>query len=102
MDVHPYVTLSDSYQSFSIEIDMASCFPATRRQDVADMGAAYDGSFGVDSEDLLNVPDISFGSFQLFPDQATYGPVDPNLSGIEAVIAQGSEWIKRHARTSAA
>ncbi|KAH6918595.1 beta-mannase [Coprinopsis sp. MPI-PUGE-AT-0042] len=74
----------------------------TRRQDVADMGPAYDGSFGVDSEDLLNVPDISFGSFQLFPDQATYGPADPSLSGIEAVIAQGSDWIRRHARTSAA
>lgn len=73
----------------------------TRRQDVAEMGPAFDGSFGVDSEDLMNVPDISFGSFQLFPDQETYGPTDPSLSRYEALVDQGTQWIRRQAQVSA-
>ena len=28
----------------------------------------YNGAFGVDSQDILNAPDIDFGTFQLFPD----------------------------------
>ena len=27
----------------------------------------------MDSEDILNAPDIDFGTFQLFPDQVNYG-----------------------------
>ncbi|KAI6039068.1 hypothetical protein EDC04DRAFT_1826250 [Pisolithus marmoratus] len=52
---------------------------ATRRQQSQEVGSAYDGSYGVDSQDIMNIPDISFGSFQLFPDQDTYAPSDPSL-----------------------
>jgi mannan endo-1,4-beta-mannosidase len=36
-------------------------------------GSAYNGAFGVDSQDILNAPDIDFGTFQMFPDQFNYG-----------------------------
>ena len=36
-------------------------------------GSAYSGAFGVDSQDILNAPDIDFGTFQMFPDQFNYG-----------------------------
>jgi mannan endo-1,4-beta-mannosidase len=31
------------------------------------------GILGVDSQDILNAPNIDFGTFQLFPDQNNYG-----------------------------
>ncbi len=34
---------------------------------------AFNGVFGVDSQDILNAPHIDFGTFQLFPDQNNYG-----------------------------
>jgi mannan endo-1,4-beta-mannosidase len=37
------------------------------------LGPAYDGSHGVDSEDICNDPNIDFCNFQLFPDQDFYG-----------------------------
>lgn len=33
----------------------------------------FNGAFGVDSQDILNAPDIDFGTFQLFPDSVNYG-----------------------------
>ncbi|KAG1837622.1 glycoside hydrolase family 5 protein [Suillus subalutaceus] len=33
------------------------------------IGPTTDGSYGVDSQDILNIPNIGFGSFQVFPDQ---------------------------------
>ncbi|EEB96143.1 hypothetical protein MPER_04771, partial [Moniliophthora perniciosa FA553] len=40
----------------------------SRQADVG-VGSAFDGTHGVDSEDILSIPNIGFGSFQLFPDQ---------------------------------
>lgn len=72
--------------------------PETRRQTTDQgIGPAFDGTFGIDSEDILNIPNISFGTFQLFPDQASYGPNDPSLSSFENVVQQGSAWIQRQA-----
>ncbi|KAF7338302.1 Glycoside hydrolase family 5 protein [Mycena venus] len=68
----------------------------TRRQDDVGMGSAFDGSEGVDSEDILNIPQIGFGSFQLFPDQNSYAPDDPNLSAFNNTLQAGLDWIKRH------
>jgi mannan endo-1,4-beta-mannosidase len=34
---------------------------------------AFNGVLGVDSQDILNAPNIDFGTFQLFPDQNNYG-----------------------------
>jgi len=69
----------------------------TRRQDDQGVGPAFDGSQGVDSEDILNIPEVGFGSFQLFPDQFSYGPNDPNLPAFNNTVQIGSDWIRRHA-----
>ena len=74
---------------------------ATRRQsDVNGVGPAYDGSFGVDSEDILNSPNMDFGSVQYFPDQNNYGPTDPSLSSFDNIVAQGNAWFQQHAETA--
>ncbi|KAF9264690.1 glycoside hydrolase family 5 protein [Marasmius fiardii PR-910] len=69
----------------------------TRRQVDPGVGSAFDGSHGVDSQDILAIPDIGFSSFQLFPDQNSYGVDDPNLSPFDNVVQNGVEWIKQHA-----
>jgi mannan endo-1,4-beta-mannosidase len=61
-------------------------------------GPAFDGSFGVDAEDIINIPEIDFGSFQLFPDQNNYSPtntpfVSPSTS-FEEAVQLGIEWIQ--------
>ncbi|KAJ7219265.1 glycoside hydrolase family 5 protein, partial [Mycena pura] len=68
----------------------------TRRQDDVGVGSAFDGSSGVDSEDILSIPEIGFSSFQLFPDQNQYAPDDPNLSAFNNTLQAGLDWIKRH------
>jgi len=74
---------------------------ATRRQDSQELGPAFDGTYGVDSEDIANIPEMGFGSFQLFPDQNGYGENDPNLSAFENIVSRGSDWIRRHAESAA-
>lgn len=73
--------------------------PETKRQNADDqgVGSAFDGSQGIDSEDILNIPQISFSTFQLFPDQNTYGVDDPNLPAFNNTVNQGLAWIKAHA-----
>lgn len=75
---------------------------ATRRQQSAEVGTAYDGSYGVDSQDIMNIPDISFGTFQLFPDQDTYTPSDPSLSSYQNSVNSGVDWITYQAQSAAA
>ncbi|KAF8654137.1 hypothetical protein AX16_003668 [Volvariella volvacea WC 439] len=71
------------------------------RQDTG-LSAAFNGAHGVDSEDIGNIPDIGFSSFQLFPDQNDYGrPKDPNLSDFENNVQSGLDWIRRQADTGA-
>ncbi|KAF9482746.1 glycoside hydrolase family 5 protein [Pholiota conissans] len=72
----------------------------TKRQDAEDqgVGSAFDGSSGVDSEDIINVPNINFGTFQLFPDQDNYGFIsDPSLPAFNNTVNAGLDWIRRHA-----
>ncbi|PPQ86241.1 hypothetical protein CVT25_005570 [Psilocybe cyanescens] len=71
----------------------------TRRQSTDDqgVGSAFDGSQGVDSEDILNIPQISYSTFQLFPDQNSYGLDDPNLPEFNNTVNQGLAWIRAHA-----
>lgn len=71
----------------------------TRRQD-NDPGSAFDGSQGVDSEDILGIPQIGFSSFQLFPDQNNYGSDDPNLSSFDNTVHSGLDWIGRQVQTA--
>ncbi|KAG7092448.1 hypothetical protein E1B28_008802 [Marasmius oreades] len=72
----------------------------TRRQVGNGVGSAYDGSAGVDSQDILAIKEISFSSFQLFPDQNSYGVDDPNLSPYDNMVQNGVEWITAHARAA--
>jgi mannan endo-1,4-beta-mannosidase len=60
-----------------------------------------DGSSGVDSQDILNIPDIGFGSFQVFPDQNSYGPNDPSLDPVQNKINSSLAWIQQSAQSAA-
>ena len=74
-------------------------YKATKRQQDIGPGSSFDGSQGVDGEDIINIPQIGFGSFQLFPDQNTYGPVDPTLPAFNQTVQTGLDWIRRQADT---
>ncbi|KAF5312921.1 hypothetical protein D9619_003817 [Psilocybe cf. subviscida] len=60
-------------------------------------GSAFDGSQGVDSEDILNAPNIGFGSVQLFPDQNSYAADVPTLPVFDNMLNSGVEWIRQQA-----
>lgn len=76
--------------------------PGAIRQEDTGVGSAFDGSHGVDSEDIISIPQIGFGSFQLFPDQNDYqsGPPDPTLPLFNQTLQIGLDWIRRHADTA--
>ena len=71
---------------------------ATKRQEDQSTGPAFDGSQGIDSEDILNIPQIGYGTFQLFPDQNNYGPNNPNLPPFNNTVNTGLSWIQMHAQ----
>jgi mannan endo-1,4-beta-mannosidase len=58
----------------------------------------------VDSEDILNAPDIDFGTFQLFPDQINYGitgtEVQAPSSDFNNTLNQTNTWIRAQADSS--
>jgi mannan endo-1,4-beta-mannosidase len=62
-------------------------------------GPSFDGSYGVDTEDLLAVPSIDFGSFQLFPDQVDYFPYQYKERATK-LIGDGGRWIAVHEITA--
>lgn len=74
----------------------------TRRQEENEAGTAFDGSAGVDSEDILNIPEIGYSTFQFFPDQNTYiqGPADSGLSSFQNVLQDGLDWIQLQSELS--
>ncbi|CCA78057.1 related to beta-mannanase [Serendipita indica DSM 11827] len=72
----------------------------TKRQSNG-FGPLYDGSYGVDTEDLVNAPNVDFSSFQFFPDQNTYGPLTVgNAIDFNQVVQAGIDWIEQHAATA--
>ncbi|KAH0583879.1 Mannan endo-1,4-beta-mannosidase F [Termitomyces sp. J132] len=73
-----------------------------RQSDLNSLASAFDGSHGVDSADIINIPQIGFGSFQLFPDQYDYSqnPPDPSLPAFNQTLEIGLNWIKLHAEMS--
>ncbi|KAK2466921.1 hypothetical protein APHAL10511_001179 [Amanita phalloides] len=73
----------------------------TKRQQGAGVGPAFNGASGVDSEDILAIPQVGFGSFQLFPDQYQYGLVEPSgpLTANES-LQVGLNWIQQQADSS--
>jgi len=64
-------------------------------------GPTFDGSFGVDTEDITSVPCVDFGSFQFFPDQVQYYPGQLTKFHINATV-HGDQWVKQHADTAVA
>ncbi|KAG1877258.1 glycoside hydrolase family 5 protein [Suillus subluteus] len=75
---------------------------STATRDVSNsIGPTTDGSYGVDSQDILNIPNIGFGSFQVFPDQNTYAPNDPNLDSVQNKINSSLVWIQQSAQSAA-
>jgi mannan endo-1,4-beta-mannosidase len=62
-------------------------------------GPSFDGSYGVDTEDILAIPTIDFGSFQLFPDQTDYFPEKQPTFAIKA-IGDGGKWVAVHSNTA--
>jgi len=66
------------------------------------LGPLFDGSFGIDTEDLINIPCVDFSTLQYFPDQNAVGLVggidltDPHCiaqSGVEFVTLQSRAGI---------
>ncbi|KAG1722905.1 glycoside hydrolase family 5 protein [Suillus lakei] len=72
------------------------------REVSSSIDSTTDGSSGVDSQDILNIPNIGFGSFQAFPDQESYGPNDPNLDPVDNKINSTLAWIQQSAQSAAA
>lgn len=71
------------------------------RRAALDSGPAYDGSQGVDSEDILGIPQIGFSSFQLFPDQDSYATSnDPGAPSYSSTVRAGVEWIETQAQAA--
>ena len=63
-------------------------------------GAVFDGSFGIDTEDLVNIPTIDFSTLQYFPHQQTSGPNgEIDLFDPDNIAQNGIDWVKLHAKT---
>lgn len=82
------------------------CPPAEAKRGSGGVGSAFDGSSGVDSQDILSIPEIGFGSFQLFPDQNSYSTVGtqptPPSSDFNGTVQQGTAWIQAQAAAALA
>lgn len=78
--------------------------PLTHLLELRQLGSsssAIDGSQGIDSEDITNIPQIGFSTFSFFPDQFKYGADNPNLTPYENTVQQGVDWITRQAAVGA-
>jgi mannan endo-1,4-beta-mannosidase len=67
-------------------------------------GVAFNGVFGVDSEDILNSPDIDIGTFQLFPDQISYSTTGTECEtpskDFDGTLDQTVAWIHKQAQSA--
>jgi len=77
----------------------------TKRQD-SGSAVAFNGVLGVDSQDILNAPNIDFGTFQLFPDQNNYGTTgvenqDPGVD-FSTMLAQTTAFINSQVQSAIA
>jgi mannan endo-1,4-beta-mannosidase len=88
-----------------------------RKRQTNGFGPLYDGTYGVDTEDLSNVPGVDFSSLsvthiylfsthsisysQYFPDQNGYAPLTTtSTSNFSEVVQSGVDWINQHAQTA--
>jgi mannan endo-1,4-beta-mannosidase len=67
-------------------------------------GPAFNGAFGVDSEDILNIPQVGLGTFQMFPDQNTYSTTGVEVtspsSDFDTMVQQTNSWIQTQVETA--
>jgi mannan endo-1,4-beta-mannosidase len=64
------------------------------------LGPLFDGSFGIDTEDLANIPDIDFSTVQYFPDQNSVGPDgEIDLTDHLKIAQSGIDWVNLHGET---
>ena len=80
---------------------------AVAKRQSGSLGQAFDGSTGVDSQDILAAPGIGFGSIQFFPDQNNYGnlaqtPFQPPNTDFNATLQQGIDWFQSQATNAQA
>lgn len=90
--------LVSPYSSFTCHSLKSST--ATRRQQDLGLGPAFDGTHGVDSEDITNIPQLDLSSFMLFPDQNNYGSQSLGMSARDVTASEGTEWINLQGDTS--
>jgi mannan endo-1,4-beta-mannosidase len=80
--------------------------PAQVKRGGGGVGSSFDGSQGVDSEDILGIPEIGFATFQLFPDQNSYSTIAsahiPPSSDFDGTVQQGVAWIQAQADSARA
>jgi len=74
---------------------------STAKRQTSGGGPAFNGIYGVDSEDILNAPHIDFATFQLFPDQNNYGTTGVQSQAPSAdfdnMLSQTNAWITAQA-----
>ncbi|RXW15161.1 hypothetical protein EST38_g10695 [Candolleomyces aberdarensis] len=63
-------------------------------------GPSFDGSYGIDTEDLVSIPSIDFGSLQIAPEQIQLFPVLKKVKPATQAIGDGGKWIEVHSQTS--
>lgn len=82
-------------------------------------GPSFDGSYGIDTEDLVSIPSIDFGSLyvmtllaglhealnsypyrQIAPEQIQLFPVLKHVKPATQAIGDGGKWIEVHSQTS--
>ncbi|KAG9043608.1 hypothetical protein FS837_009340 [Tulasnella sp. UAMH 9824] len=75
-----------------------------RNSDSPPIGPGFDGSQGIDAEDILRIPTIDFASFQLFPDQFNYAAKahDPSVPAFDSILQDGLDWIDGHVTSATA
>ena len=65
------------------------------------LGPLFDGSFGIDTEDLANTPGIDFSTLQYFPHQNTNSPDGDiiDLTDPCNIAQSGVDWVELHGKT---
>jgi mannan endo-1,4-beta-mannosidase len=73
----------------------------TKRQQSTSVGPAFDGSTGVDSQDVLSIPQIGFGSFLLYPNQGIDGQAKSGPLSANESLEVGLSWVQQQAESAA-
>ncbi|KAJ2912773.1 hypothetical protein MD484_g7642, partial [Candolleomyces efflorescens] len=81
-------------------LDCPKLFGKSTPKQPALEGPSFDGSYGIDTDDLVSIPSIDFGSLQILPDQVQLFPVLKHVKPATQAIGDGGKWIEIHSQTS--